>query len=495
MRRFINSVFIADVFFIGGWFRCGRSSSRNDSGSFFLNILMIFITALPRLKLYQIAFWVILGLGTLSLFIQPIGNIPDEFSHIARSEATSRLCFFFPNETGEYASIRSVLTILENGRVPYPAVREFMNQPVDTSAVTYDTMVRGNIFYVYLPQGFGMLLAKLFHASNIAFLWMGRFFNLLAYAFIARLALKIMPKFKMPLFFVAALPMSIQQAASCSPDAMMNGLSFLLIGYFVYLLCDERKLIGKRELIIYMLLAALTGVAKLNNLVLAALILTIPKWRFQKPERSVLIKIAAVIAPVIIGVAYYGYTLTFPSAPLAQDSYQVLNNVNSSLQYEYILHNFFPWLRSFVFAMVKNLPSHIMQLNRFGWLDQQSTLLTVIMAAVFAYLIFKKEHTSLSFWSKLFIFLIMLGDYTLISFALYTTWTPVGSPTIVGVQGRYFIPFIGLAPLVFSRKGCNQNGAANQAAEVITTPQLTRLVAVVTAMSGVMFFMLITKYY
>ena len=38
---------------------------------------------------------------------------------------------------------------------------------------------------------------------------------------------------------------------------------------------------------------------------------------------------------------------------------------------------------------------------------------------------------------------------------MFLTWTPVGSVGISGVQGRYFVPLIGLLTLLSSGKGNN----------------------------------------
>lgn len=462
---------------------------------FLANVFLIMFKSFKNLKLHQVAFWTILILGTLSLLIQPIANIPDEMVHISRSEATSRLRFFFTTETGVYESVETIPTIFANVRKTYLEAREAMSQPIDTTASTFSSMVRANIFFVYLPQGLGMAIAKLFHMNNMMLLWLGRFFNLLAYSFLVGLTLKIMPKFKMPMFFIAALPMSIQQAASCSPDAMMNALSFLLIGYFVYLLCNEKILIGKKHILIYVLLAALASVAKLNNIVFSALIFAIPKWRFEKPKHITLLKWIIVVIPVLLGAGYYAFTQSFPAETFDPNSYTALNNVYPSQQYEYIFNNFFEWLGYFISSMINNLHTHMLQLNSFGWLDQMNPFMTIAVIFIFGYLCLKEERTSLSLWSKIFILLIILGDYALINLALYVTWTPVGSHEIWGVQGRYLIPLISLMPIIFARKQkrCNETGIMEE--ETITSVQLTRLVAAISTLSAIMLLMVTTKYY
>ena len=47
---------------------------------------------------------------------------------------------------------------------------------------------------------------------------------------------------------------------------------------------------------------------------------------------------------------------------------------------------------------------------------------------------------------------MIIGNYCFTCLALYITWTPVGSSTIDGVQGRYFIPLIAVLVLLLTGK-------------------------------------------
>ena len=109
------------------------------------------------------------------------------------------------------------------------------NKKINYTPTTVKHVAATNLSFLYLPQTMGILLAKVLHMDAIWLLWFGRIMNLLCYGIIVASAVKIAPKWKFVLFFMASLPMSIQQAASFSPDAIINGLSILTIGYFIYL--------------------------------------------------------------------------------------------------------------------------------------------------------------------------------------------------------------------------------------------------------------------
>lgn len=372
-----------------------------------------------------------------------------------------------------------------------------MSQPIDMTPAVIRTMVKGNLFTVYIPQAVGIGLAKLLRFNMMGMLWMGRLCNLIAYAFVVRLAIKIMPQLKLAMFFIAAMPMSIQQAASCSPDALMNASAFLLIAYFLYLLCGEH-LIGRKELVLYTLLSVFVATAKLNNMVFAALILVIPKKRFEKPNTAFIIKWLPVLFTIVCGIGYYAYTQSLPVDSPAP--YIIENGVNSAGQLRHIFSNPIRWLYQFVTAMVKNFWIMIDWLHNFGWLNIPVPMLTYMMLFVFGAICIKPSNLRLNAWQKTFVFLIIAGGYFLINFFMYLTWTTVGANNIAGVQGRYLIPLLALLPVTFASNtwGAKRVQAVTEPGELreeISSVQLTRMTAVLSVMSTIMLFAVAVKYY
>ena len=81
--------------------------------------------------------------------------------------------------------------------------------------------------YVYFPSALAITIARIVHLGQIPTLYLGRFFNLIAFLSIVYLAIKKMPIGKVTMFIVALLPMTLQQATSFSYDAIINALAFL----------------------------------------------------------------------------------------------------------------------------------------------------------------------------------------------------------------------------------------------------------------------------
>ena len=141
--------------------------------------------------------------------------------------------------------------------------------PYDTEKINYtDNLVisafEQNPFYGYLPQALGMIIAKMLDLNVIWLLWLGRIFNLLFYAGVISLAIRKTPILKMPLFFVACLPISIYQAASLSIDSMIIGLGILAVGYFLYMYSAKKDSLETREVIKFSALCLILGLCKLD---------------------------------------------------------------------------------------------------------------------------------------------------------------------------------------------------------------------------------------
>ena len=146
-------------------------------------------------------------------------------------------------------------------------------------------------------------------------LWLARLGNLLAYALIIQCALKIAPKLKFMLFFIASMPMCVQQAASCSPDAIINASSILLIAYFLSLYCAEDKEISWKQLIIYFAVSVVVTISKVTNIFMVAMILLVPLEKNAHIRRAILSKCFVIGGAIAIGVLHYVYGTNFPTSP------------------------------------------------------------------------------------------------------------------------------------------------------------------------------------
>jgi len=432
---------------------------------------------------HNFAFVFLIAVGVLSMMIQPILNIPDETVHFARAEWVSRGNVIADFDKQEYETIQSVLDLEANVKKSYDA-SSIKDQKINNTTKKIDYIAEGNIVFLYLPQAIGVLIAKILQLDVIWMLWLARLGNLLCYALGIGLAVKMAPKWKFPIFFVSALPMSIQQAASCSPDAMINASALLLIAYFLLLYCSNEKKITRKELLVFGVLALIVTIFKVTNIFIAGLILLVPLDNFHSKGKGILSKCMVVLGAVLVGGVYYWYTTLFPSNP-SHVAYFETANVNSAEQIQYILTNFGKWFREFGVASLGNFESYMGMLGSFGWVEYGSYLIPIITTFMFAKICFQESGVCLSRVNKFLIFLMVIGIYCASCVAMYISWTPVGSNGILGVQGRYFIPMIALMTLLFSSSHGVQDSQQKHIGDVIT----------MLGMNGAMLIATATRYY
>ena len=419
-----------------------------------ISCVLFIIYAHVKIGFHQFAFLCLLFCGSISVFIQPIFNIPDEPTHYTRAELISRGEFFVDPAETSHTTIQAVFDLQKDMEKTY-VDSQIQGEKINQSAASIEHVAGANLPIIYIPQTIGILIAKLLNLDLIWSLWLARLFNLICYALLIMVSLKLAGSLQAVLFFVAALPMSIQQAASCSPDAIINGSVFLLIGYFICLY--KKNKINLKDVIIFFVLSLLVLTSKVTNIFFCGLFLLLPLEKHKKARNAVLIKMVFLLIVILCGGVYYIYTSQFP-VPDVHKVYLESIGADSGEQIKYILTNTVQWISDFGTSLVENCFSYTAMLNEFGWLKYSYSILTVIMLFMFGKLCAQEKDMNISLVGKVLILLMVVGNYSFSCLALYISWTPVGSAEINGIQGRYFIPLIAaLALLLTSNKNKTQN--------------------------------------
>ena len=78
------------------------------------------------------------------------------------------------------------------------------------------------------------------------------------------------------------------------------------------------------------------------------------------------------------------------------------------------------------------------------WILIGSFLILLLLCALRG----KEEKQYLCIKDKIWIGFICLGSFGLIMLSMLVSFTPFGNESILGVQGRYFLPFLGLVLLL-----------------------------------------------
>ncbi|MBQ9025681.1 MAG: DUF2142 domain-containing protein [Methanobrevibacter sp.] len=419
-------------------------------------------------ELFKVAFIIILCFGIICSFIVPIVDVSDEVEHLTRAELTSQ-GVLIPHWTGDDIGIDRLYNHSEeefsnelNKGIGYETIQSidffYKNREVtifdtnhDTDKINTSICIKGsafeqNPFYGYLPQAIGILIAKLLDLNVIWLLWLGRICNLICYAGLISLAIKITPKFKMPLLAVACIPITIYQAASVSIDSMIFGLGILAVAYFIHL-CYLND-VSLKEIILFSVLSLLLGLCKLPYLAFIFLLLFIPRKNFTKTNFYWVI--LSIIVVGLIGILYSKY-----STPALMHSWRSsYNYINSTFQLNYLINNpiqiieFFKQIFTSDLGYVVNGVFNFFNGKLGAHYQDNYVFITLCLQIFLAMILFAyPSDDEIEPKTKIGALIVLLIIYIGTCFIQLLTWSYVGEMRL-GISVRYFIPLFALIPLI-----------------------------------------------
>lgn len=389
--------------------------------------------------------------GLLFIVVTPPFQSPDEYAHFFRAYALSEgnlaptlhdtlprsvvdfarnvspdpLPGNFPNKQSKralFAQFKQPFN--EDGRVPYTDINPISYSPIS-----------------YLPQALGITIGRFLKLPPILIFYLGRLTNLTVWVILVAITLQLVPLFQWFFLILALMPMSIFQAASNSPDVLVNSLSFLLIALILSLIVARQEKIPLKIFGLIGLVVLLLSAIKPVYTLIACLILVVPVKRFGSLRRFV---------PLICSLAV-----------LAIGPFMIWNQIDpggagfsahpaSIEQVHFITHDPLAFIRFFSHSLVQSIiPMQKMFVGVLGWLDTPLPVYVYplyLCALVLAAILCDNPATKISISTRVYSFLIFLGIVVAIYLYNFVFWTPVGAKQIEGVQGRYLIP---IAPLLF----------------------------------------------
>jgi uncharacterized membrane protein len=407
-------------------------------------VVMILNNHFSPEKVY-VFFVVIFGLGFL--FLVPPFQTPDEYQHFSRSYVVSEGHLFdtdgfIPQGIVKLMAItRDVPFHLEN-KVRFADLAASINQPLQQSDLVHTDFPASAVYspIPYLISAFGIFVGRVLGASPLIIFYLGRAFNLIVWASLVYLALRLTPVYKWVFLLLFLSPMSLNQAVSYSADSLTNALSFFTIGYCLYLTFTVDKTINLKDLLPLIALAILLPLTKPPYAALIGLILLIPARKFGSVKRYLVILI------LLVGIT--GVLIWFGSSINREYYYRFVPypGVNANRQILYILRHPSGYLKT----ILRTFSSDIVFMTQsyvgiLGWLDTKLPQLiypTFFLIVFFIALIDHQVEIGFSISQKLILALVAFAGFIMIATGQYITWTPVGASKINAIQGRYLIPVI-----------------------------------------------------
>ena len=335
---------------------------------------------------------------------------------------------------------------------------------------TENTIVQSNNFgtffnrIIYLPFFIGILIGRLFNFNIVDIFVLSKLINFFVYIFIMYKAIQLAKFEKRYVFMVGLLLSSIFLATSYSYDPLI--ISFLALAIVLYLRISEEKDLNYKYIFLFILSIVLGTLHKVVYAPMLLLLLFIPTKKFNCKKNAYLFKTLIVILFIVFA---FSYILPALNGAIMGD-YRG-GNTSVSGQIKYILNNPIYGIKSITKYIIYQIPYHFF--GTFSYLSSGYTgfkdlsiitTLTILYMIYNFYLIFtnKANSNELSKNTKILFFIMIFGIVLLIILSMFLTFTEVGSPYIVGIQSRYFIPlFLPLYVLFTSisekKVKCNEN--------------------------------------
>ncbi len=400
-------------------------------------------------SLEKIFLCLFIPVGLIYLLAIPIGRVPDEPAHLTRAYGISVGHFITsPNENGDFGEYLPYdLAALSKANSTYDNSVDIL---IDTENDDDYVFVRDSgaalyNFINFIPQSIGFFIGRIIHLPAIFSAYLARLLNFSCFVALFYFALKKAPFGKNFLFFVAFLPIVLQEVISLSADCLAIGMCAALISFVMYLAYDKSATLTRKNYIFLLIAILFVSLCKIVYLPLCFLILIIPHQKFKSKKDKYL----RTIIPLITVIALNFIWLAIAS------QYLIENNpgVNSSEQIKHILTDPLAFARAIFSTCLSSMYqfAYGMLGGWLEWLDVEIGHIYLVLSIIIStILVYKTSESKVKIpnLSRALIIAITIAIVGLIFTSLYVQWNPVGSGFVGGLQGRYFIPVFLLAPSI-----------------------------------------------
>lgn len=314
----------------------------------------------------------------------------------------------------------------------------------DTTAPNAETWIQQAL--PHLPAAAGMAVGRIFGASALVCMYLGRLTNLLFYALCCYGGMRCCKQFRSVLTALMLVPIALFMAGSTSSDAVLLGLTWLFIG-----ICLSDGVTIRRAVALALSFGVLFT-AKYNFLALLPLVFLIPKTEWTVRGKKLTGKRWgwALAAALLLGTLLIYGAQTLHTALLSNYqglTYQ-LGGIRPGDQMKFILSNPVRYLAVFVYSVYLN-KGELFSGGVFGWRDaivpfvSYFTPLLLMLSAGFDALCGARAKAKTGWLLGLTGVLFYGFTYT----GMYLTSTPYTMVQILGVQTRYLLAafFVGFA--------------------------------------------------
>ncbi len=410
-------------------------------GSFLVLTIILCLKSRKLVSIELTMVTVIVLAGLISSLYVPPKYTYDEDSHYTRSynNAVGNLIYSFNEPINYPKALDEVLrnpNWLCNSYDDYCNLISYNNQfkVNDTEAFVRDTP---QVVYTPLPyysSGIGVKIAQIFDLSLYRSVQLARFSNVLLFALIAFITIKIIPQKKLLFAFYFMLPINIFMAASLGTDYFINAFVALSSALVLRYKTQDRRMTTKEYIILLIVLSLIPcGKSPYAPFILIAALLSAD----ELPQK-ISPKINCIIAFILMFLVF-GATTAYGSR--YGISHWNLENVSPDLQMDFMIHNPIKALYAYSNSFFDSLASNVIhKYYGFAYVGnyEEVGIFSMIGLAVLTFMDQESfKPVQIKWWNWIYWLMAIVGSYTLSWLALYTTFTEVGADMVRGFQARY----------------------------------------------------------
>lgn len=321
--------------------------------------------------------------------------------------------------------------------------------------------VTSNPIPVRFASAAGISLGRLLGLNGEVTFYLGRLFNFLFFAALIIAAVKTAPIGKPVFETLALLPMTLHLAASYSYDAPLIGYSFLFTALSLKLIKGKGS-IPPADLVLYAVLALCLGTCKGVYALLFVLVFFIPASRYPSKRASVIYRALIVALPV------FAFILLRLDTLLGMLGLTGAGDANSTditgvSEFQSIqLMDLVAHPLTALLILVKTLHSQLaFYIDTFlggslGWF-QPNLKAPAFFTAGYAVILYLgsvhgiKDEDCFGTKTRIVAIAVLIVSALAVLYSLMTGWA-ITDYIILGVQGRYFLPFAPFG-IILIRKG------------------------------------------
>lgn len=332
---------------------------------------------------------------------------------------------------------------------------DYRNDAVEKSRYESTKENSGNIYNIgYLTQTIGIRFGQLLNLDFVYVYMLGRWFNMLTYVLLMYVAVRILKYGKRLLSIIGLMPTPMFIAANYAYDPFVTGCISIALAIIINEMIDKDSKMKVKNMILFVLFMCLGCMPKAVYIPFILLALFLKKDKFKNKKQSVIFK-----STVLVG--FFAMMSTFVLPSLLNTGTNMGDarggNTNVAEQLGLILTHPLAYIELWGRKVGSTFQDFVFGESVFGLLGHlNATPVVPVIILLIVFVIFTDnvdiDDRRFDVKQKVTISILITMVIGLIWTALYLSFTEVGSNNIVGVQGRYYIPFLILLYAMFIPK-------------------------------------------